>query len=71
MCEIEDRHTGRQRATPESCDHQRRTHLDHTAETKLLYETADEEGCNVIWKGVSDVQLREGKISLWASGIKA
>ena len=42
MCEIENGHTGRQRATPESCDHQRRTHLNHTTKTKSLHERADE-----------------------------
>ena len=57
MCEIENGHTGRKRAAPESCDHQRRTHLDHSAETKLLYERADEEGCNFMGKGGYDVQL--------------
>ena len=46
MCEIEDGHIGRQRTKPESCYHQRCTHLDHTAETKLLNERADEGTCN-------------------------
>ena len=46
MCDIEDRYIRRQRATPESYDHQRRTRLDYTTETKLLDERADEGSCN-------------------------
>ena len=55
MCEIEDEHIGCQRATRESNDHQGGTHLDHTAETKLLDERADEGTCNCMGKCVYDM----------------